>query len=145
MKTYLLLMYLASIEFLKVDANSRGLRVIYHDTNIAEVSLFENFTSQTYINLLNYHAYSYFAPVSYMNEYSGLVLLLPPTKGRWYFGHWRACSITFINDSLLHYKIITPFVAYLAADWDIPRHKVEGLPTLAYTKHINSSIIAIPW
>ena len=145
MKEYFIFIFLSRMDPI-VDANYKGLRVLYHDkNNIEESKLFENFTSQTYFSLLRCHACSYFVPESFSSEYSGLVILFPPEKGIPYFHDWRECTKTFINDSLLFYKIRSPFVAYVGTDWYIPRHKIGGLPTFAYSKHFNTSIIAMPW
>ena len=142
---FLFILVLANVNSI-ININNKGLRALYHDeNNIEESKLFENFTSQTYFSLLSCHACSYFVPESFSSEYSGLVILFPPAKGRWYFGDWRACSIAFINESLFSYKIRSPFVAYLATDSKIPQHEVGGLPTLAYSKRIKSNVIAMPW
>ena len=145
MKKYFPLIFIASTNSI-INADKKGLRVLYHnENNIEEAKIFGNFTSQTYFTLLNSHACSYFAPESVDSEYSGLIILFPPIGKIPYFDDWRVCSIKFINETLLNYKIQSPFVAYIATDWNIPQYKIGGIPTVAYAKLINSGIIAMPW
>jgi len=134
-----------------VAAYRKGLRVMYHDlSNQDEIEIFHNFTSKIYTSLTSYLAITYFVPEKHESEYSGLVILFPskikdPTVDVGYFESWRLCALSFINDSLLHHRIHSPFVAYIAADWSIPHHKIGGLPTLTYSRFINGSEIAMPW